>query len=614
MLVAAAFVLQARTFDLRFDAAPVSRVIATISRESGTSLSVDEAVGKEIVALRLPRTTASAAMDRLAEGLHAAWKTKDGRPVLTRTDDMIADERRDFEELRRKALRRGLASKSLPPFDAGRYEQASALLREARQGKALDPVLLKQAEETEYTQSPQARLVARLRAAFSPEFAIALGDGRVVFHSRPNPRQRPLTPALNNALRLYREEDDSDLRADGLEVVVDGSWGDPIVRYRFLDREGNPLGGGYAESLRGDYAFATVLLPRMGNKLLRPGMGWGLPENTEGRIPEAVRRRILDVASHDPLAPVGDWLARCAQARGEGLVAVLGDDALAWLPYGSTEPGEFLSGLAAKGYATRERDGLLTVVPLDRRAARARQADRDVLKAWLDVERGGQHLTIADKFRLTRRLPLAAESRGLTDWLQSVGVEDPVWNTPLLRIAAASPRNRTVRLGDLPGGAREALRTMVQNSGAVNCRVRLGGLCGTGWDVAPDVTDELPFFVSDDAPVRLDEIRLPCLVYDVPARGLFVYPSRKTVEDIDGDDLSLSDWIPVRVGVCHRIDLTVGLGGGRTYQDRIEAIERLGPPIPVANLPEPLLSAARRAAAREKKRDEETPPPPPGGP
>lgn len=583
--------------DLRFDAAPVARVVAELARESGERLAVDPEVGREIVAVRLIGKDAEAA---LARGLNATWTLRDGRRVLVRTVEDYVRERRACDEARLRALRSWVSSPPLPPFDAAGYANARGIVDS--NDSMRDPESVRRAVEFVRTSSPEKRLALRLEAAMDPASLLVEGDESVVFHSWPNTRQRPLTPAMAQAFREYRSEFAA-LKGEGgaatgdpegLEVILNADANDVRLRFRTLDARRAPLTGDQTDGSDESFGFAAELREGGPEKRLVARDPWGLGE--ESRIPAPVWSRLLDVAHVDPLEPVGAWLARCAGARREGLVAVLGDEILNRLPYGLEEPGRYLKGLTVAGYAASEDGGLLWIAPINRARARARQVDREALAEWLAQERAGRPLSLADRLRLTRRLPLAGDAWGMIDWLTSVGVVDPAWNTPLVRIAGRLPRG-TFAFSNLAPDVAATLGDMVLRAGPADLRTRLDWVCGTGWEVADDVTDELPDGIPPGATVRVEEFRVPCYIdLRAPRRELSLMRAM-TVEALDGEsDLYAPD--ALRVGSCHRIDLTVDLGHGRAYQDRVEAVEGLGPPISPTALPEPLASAFRRAETR----------------
>jgi type II secretory pathway component GspD/PulD (secretin) len=183
MFAAAVLTISARTYDLTFPAAPVSRIVAALANQSGETLTVDPSVGKEIVALRLHKATLPTAMRRLAEGLNATWRG--GK--LVRTSDQLSDERQAFANLCRRTLRKDYAPTPRPAYDNPAYIQATQRVQKLEDAKnyaafrAENP----KREALEVTQ-PSTRL-KQIDPALSKPSA----------EKKPNERAPPTSSALN---------------------------------------------------------------------------------------------------------------------------------------------------------------------------------------------------------------------------------------------------------------------------------------------------------------------------------------------------------------------------------------------------------------------------------
>ena len=323
------------------------------------------------------------------------------------------------------------------------------------------------ASEIYRTGSPAARLERRLGESLTPEFASQLGNGRAVFSTTPNAVQAPATLAQIQAFAQYRREAELVRRLGNdaernpthggvpasLETIFEG-WPTGVrVRFRVLGADGEAFAGTFGESVSPDYGSLLSLRTVDPEKRLAPSLDGELSAGEMERVPPSMRDRLLDVRTNDPLAPVGAWLGRCAKARHEDLIAVLGDDLLDARPEAPIEPRRYLASLCARAYSAREAEGMLWIAPLDRTGTRERQADRAALAQWLDVERAGGRLALDDYARFTRRLPLVEDANELLGWLDRLGVADAAWNTPFLRESPPlAPRSHDAL--DRPAGRR----------------------------------------------------------------------------------------------------------------------------------------------------------------
>lgn len=612
MLLPIVLAVHVRTLDLRFDAVPVAMVVAAIAKSSGQSLTVNSDVGKEIVALRLPGVTPEQAMDILAEGLDATWTTEAGSKRLLRTSDQLTQERIADERLREEAYRRGVAKLgSENEFDPERYFGATKLIERLNSDLDLSSTEVKSiraAIEVLEGDTPAHRLANRILREISVPAAIQLAQSKAVFHSRPNARQQPASPQLRQAFSRFHNESAMvnelggstwDLSSKELaqvtdfEVILDGIDGSVRLQYRLLDRLRNPIGGGLG-FITPDYGFASSARSRPDDSPLDPFSRTGLPESMESRYSFALFDQLLDIERRDPLSYVGSSLVDWATKRNEGLVAVLSDSLLSFDDLSGVTPIEQLTGA---GLRTTERAGVLWISPFDRRDARRNQTDRTALKEWLDRERQGKGLSLADYQRLSHRLPLVEERLGLYRWLQRCGVQNPYWNTPLLRMVGALPRNVTVRFSALPVAVRQQLNALVLNGSSPSYIFPFGG-CGNGSELSGDVTDQWSSGISPEATVKFSEAVQPCFVQSRLPSGVPNYTSCWTLEEI-GEGSGFDDDDRVRTAKCHRFTVTIDARTGDPYLGQVEAISDIGSPIEVRQLPKFLLDAVRKARMRQ---------------
>lgn len=605
MLLPFVLAAHAHTLDLRFAAAPVSQVVATIAEASGEHLDVDPAVGKEIVALRLPNVTPKKAMRLLVDGLDATWQPSENGLLLTRTSNQVAEERKAYERLIREGYRRSLAKlPPLPAFDARRYAEASdTMIRDLNSEELPTPSGASSFSDAYNfcdSNGPIARLGRRLMEGLSEDLANEMSGKRVVFHSSPNRQQQKTSPLIDEALRRYRferaqvrelgaleVENQRNRTVNDLEVVFKRSVG--YVQYRLLDTNGEPIGGGVTVCVSPDLSFKIEIANRAEDTAL---LRYPTP------VLEAATRAFASQAPFppdvEPLRDVGANLVRWSEARKEPLVAVLGDNLLG-LPSTPFEGYDPLTQISQLGYSIHEKDGTLWMIPLDRIGVRRKFADRSALRAMIQTVQRQQTLTIADYFRFADRLPKVEENPYIYSWLGSLGFHYAYWNTSLLHLAMGLPSNRTVPLASLPPALQNDLRDAVWADGPGDHRDHMLSVCGSGTELEPDATDELPDGISANAPVRLDETREPCFVMDGTKE---LEPAIWTVSEIERykPEFQESHW--VRLGTCHWLDLTISLGNGLFYKDRIETVENLGPATPVAQLPRSLLNAVRWARAQ----------------
>lgn len=595
MFAAAILAAPAPTYDLSFAAAPVSRVVAEIAKRSGEPLRVDAEVGREIVALRFRGTTTKDAMRRLAEGLDASWETEGSTIRLHRSAAQIAKEQRQFLESSRQALRSQYHPVAVGPFDPLKALQTRDELDKLRQ-EPWNSAIRKAASERYSAQDPLERFEDRLWASLSPKAFEGLGNGHIVYHSAPNRRQLPLTPEQRKMFAQYLDEDSQAPQPEiqtapefqgpavNLEIILDVAPDSMALRFRLLNRSG------FAVQARvKNYEAYWGIEPEVErdcSKLVLPGEdvpGSGAP------LPDTVRSRLADTVRRDPLTPVAERLLKLSKLLDDDLFAVLGDDLLTSVQsYEQTADG-LLSQLNYAGYSVQERAHSLQIVPRDRVSTRRFQVDRATLRDWLALHAPGRAPTLNDLFRFSPRFPLGSEPVATSTWTKAFGVEYTF--EPMTRLMKRLPWNRPILFRQLPVNVRSELQRLVTTKGPGDFRDKNLGECGTGWEKWEDSTDGEPAIFEPGSTVRVEETNEPCFI-DI-AQPAF----RITAQDLERYRIEVPHTI--RIGTLHRVDLTVTLAGGKTYQDRVEAFEITRPLAKVEDLPPSLLSALKKSAAKE---------------
>lgn len=489
--------------NLEIDAAPVSAVLKILTEKTGTALAADDSIGRELVALRFDGLEPKAALEGLASGLNASWKDDRAGLRLTRTSSQASAEREQAVDWRvsrlawfAKSAREQVAA--LPPFDP---ESTLTGMRNAwiRLKDEDDPQRYTAFGQAE-GRLPVSRLFRDIRASLDPNVLARLPLGkRIVFSNTPNAKQRSLTSAMVQALRLYDQRrlalqrsnaklrippPSNALRLD--DAVVDLKpdlhtafrlWLRRDVKsihfgYTLVNVQGVFLADGGDESI---YYQA----PSRSGVVLHESP---IPTSTTGRInawrrfsdfqpmPDPVRTEMLAPDKNEPLRDVGHVLVECAEAKNEQLCAVLTDRLLLAVPQINELPSNYLGRLDIYAQWVTEQGGWLTVAPADRAEARSRQMDRAIWADWIRAAAEKPVLPLTDMLRLAPLVPLSTENDLPGMLVQCVTGCESRWNMPILRIfAGLAPKGLDqgpMPLDVLPLSSRTAAIEEIENAPA----------------------------------------------------------------------------------------------------------------------------------------------------
>jgi hypothetical protein len=214
LCIAALIPLQAPSLETTFTyttrGAPVTQVLAEITRKTGLTLEATPATGKEIVIVDVKGAKLGEFMPRLAAVASGEWKKEGAGYRLTRSDafarkSQAAEVARGAEAFAKELEDRKAA---LAAFDAkesdllaGKVQTMLAKRQAANDGDYFRTMTALNQE------SPTGRLATRALAALGPKALAAVRPmERHVFSTRPNRMQRALPFDLTPILNLYRQE------------------------------------------------------------------------------------------------------------------------------------------------------------------------------------------------------------------------------------------------------------------------------------------------------------------------------------------------------------------------------------------------------------------------
>jgi hypothetical protein len=190
--------------------APVTQVLADISRKTGVTLEANPTTGREIVVIDLKGAKLSDFMPRLATVAAGEWKPEGKGYRLTRSDaftrkSRAAEIERASQAFAKEVEAQKVSLKTFGPVESDQLAAKVQTLLSQRQG-ANDGNYFRTLPGLNQL-SPTGRLATRALAALGPRaLAEIQPQERHVYSTRPNRMQKPLPFDLKPILALYQRE------------------------------------------------------------------------------------------------------------------------------------------------------------------------------------------------------------------------------------------------------------------------------------------------------------------------------------------------------------------------------------------------------------------------
>jgi hypothetical protein len=436
----------------------ISALLTDWNSKFGLKLNAAKSTADEVVAVRLKDVPVQAALDRLAEVLHATWDTDQGRMFLNRS----ASQEREQNEAERfdrvEEIRKAQVAVAHSLAEAGTFDRAAAdkladdlaaHIAQLKPGGSTFNVF--QAGRDIDARGPLGRAISQLRIDISPEDLADLPLGiRVVYSTSPTKLQRALPDSAKSILS---------------EVMQDQNlWVQAASSHNFQAEQG-AFAGELAQEVTAfeqvptralfvvtrltretNIQFELILADDRGHIIsdsrndalnlvsesarLTPNVeptAFEVPEDarsialllmnrrgTAAELSPELRSRLLQPAKFDPLSlAVGATLVAAAKAKGDNLVALMSDSfwrlGAALARSKSTTVEDALRFMRRFG-AVSEQSGWLEIQPLTPVYDRSVNVDRSRLTAYLHDRSQAKPMSIEQRAAWALELPRQNEN------------------------------------------------------------------------------------------------------------------------------------------------------------------------------------------------------------